>query len=115
MEQFSLIGGKKVNWKSLFLGIGVGFISGFLTKEILDAKTVVSPEKALANAKDLFKQDGPISGSWIHMKTEPYEKQNLTYTVYKGGISRAINDEMVQFEFIADAKTGVVIDVAKLT
>lgn len=106
---------KKVNWKSFFLGVGVGIVSGFLTKEILDAKTVVSPERALANAKELFKQSGPISGSWIHMKTEPYEKQNLNYTVYKGGISRAVNDDIEQFEFIADANTGAVIETVRLT
>lgn len=104
-----------MNWKSFFLGVGVGIVSGFLTKEILDAKTYVSPEKALANAKDLFKKSGPISGSWIHMKTEPYENQELQYTVYKGGISRAVNDEIEQFEFIADASTGTVIDVTRLT
>lgn len=104
-----------MNWKSFFIGVGVGIVSGFLTKEILDTKMPVSPEKALANAKDLFKKSGPISGSWIHMKTEPYEKQNLPYTVYKGGISRAVNDKIEQFEFIADASTGAVIDVARLS
>lgn len=104
-----------MNWKSFFLGVSVGIVSGFLTKEILDSKMFVSPEKALANAKDLFKQSGPISGSWIHMKTEPFEKQNLNYTVYKGGISRAVNDDIEQFEFIADASTGAIIDVERLT
>lgn len=104
----------RLNWKSFFLGLGVGIVSGFLTKELLDTKTVVSPEKALANAKELFKQSGPISGSWIQMNTEPYEKQNLQYTVYKGGISRALDGSFEQYEFIADASTGSIIETARI-
>jgi len=103
-----------LNWKSFFLGLSVGIVSGFVTKEILDSKTMVSPEKALSNAKELFKQAGPISGSWIHMNTEPYEKAHFTYTVYKGGISRAIDEKIEQYEFVADAVTGSVIETVKL-
>lgn len=97
------------------MGLGVGVVSGVVTKEILDTKTTVSPEKALANAKVLFKQSGPISGSWIHMKTEPYQRQEFSYTVYKGGISRTNNDEIEQYEFIADAKTGAIIETARIS
>ncbi|MGG0717381.1 PepSY domain-containing protein [Robertmurraya massiliosenegalensis] len=104
-----------MNWKSFFLGLGVGVVSGFATKQLLDAKTHVSPEKALANAKELFKQSGPISGSWIQMKTEPYEKQNLTYIVYKGGISRFTDKSMEQYEFIADAATGSIIETKEIS
>ncbi|WP_019154895.1 PepSY domain-containing protein [Robertmurraya massiliosenegalensis] len=104
-----------MNWKSFFLGLGVGVISGFATKQLLDAKTYVSPEKALANAKELFKQSGPISGSWIQMKAEPYENHNLTYTVYKGGISRFTDDSMKQYEFIADAATGSIIETKEIS
>ncbi len=107
-------GGLSLNWKSFFLGLSVGVVSGFATKQILDANAFVSPEKALANAKELFKQSGPISGSWIQMKTEPYEKQNLSYTVYKGGISRFTEESMEQYEFIADAATGSIIETVKL-
>lgn len=103
-----------MNWKSFFLGLSVGIVSGYVTKELLDAKTVVSPEKALANAKDLFKQSGPVSGSWIHMNTEPFEKDTFAYTVYKGGISRAVNERIEQFEFIVDATNGSVLETFKL-
>ncbi|RTR29557.1 hypothetical protein EKG37_14780 [Robertmurraya yapensis] len=103
-----------MNWKSFFLGLSVGLVSGFVAKELLDTNSNVSPEKALANAKSLFKQSGPISGSWIHMKTESYEKQGLTYDVYRGGISRTVGHEISQYEFIADAKTGAIIDTVRL-
>lgn len=89
-------------------------MSGYATKELLSQKTYVSPEKALANAKAAFKQAGPISGSWIQMKPESYIKQDLSYTVYKGGISRNIHDHFEQYEFIADAHTGSIIETVKL-
>ncbi|WP_264738800.1 PepSY domain-containing protein [Cytobacillus firmus] len=103
-----------MNWKSFMLGVGVGLASGYAARELLSQKTSVSPEKALANAKDAFKQEGPISGSWIHMKAEPYEKGHLKYQVYKGGISRFSGEEAEQYEFIADAETGTILDVFPL-
>ncbi|WP_077214279.1 PepSY domain-containing protein [Bacillus dakarensis] len=103
-----------MNWKSFLLGLGVGIMSGYATKELLSQKTYVSPEKALANAKAAFKQAGPISGSWIQMKPESYVKQDLLYTVYKGGISRSTHNDIEQFEFIADAHTGSIIETVRL-
>lgn len=108
------MGGITLNWKSFFLGLTVGMVSGYVTKEIIDAKMIVTPEKALANAKELFKQSGPINGSWIHMKTETFEKGPFTYTIYRGGISRLFENELEQYEFIADATTGTIIETIQL-
>jgi len=100
-----------MNWKSFFLGAAVGLIGGYVTKEILNQNTNVSPEKVLELVKKQFKQNGTISGSWIHMTAEPYHKQEISYQVYKGGISKNNNGENEQFEFIADAQTGTLLDV----
>ncbi|MFE8703382.1 PepSY domain-containing protein [Cytobacillus sp. FJAT-54145] len=103
-----------MNWKSFLYGLGIGLVSGYATKEILTRKTFVSPEKALANAKNTFKELGSISGSWIHMKPEVFEKQHITYNVYKGGISRFVEEVLEQYEFVADAETGTILDVYKI-
>ncbi len=103
-----------MNCKSFFLGAAVGLIGGYVTKEILSQNINVSPEKVLENVKKQFKQHGPISGSWIHMEAEPYEKQQIAYHVYKGGISKNNNGTNEQFEFIADAQTGTILDVFPL-
>lgn len=103
-----------MNWKSFILGLGAGFVGGFLTNQLLMEKKHVSPEKALAHAKEIFKQTGPISGSWIQMKAEPYEKEHSSYTVYRGGISRTVNGQPEQYEFIVDAFTGDIIDTKKI-
>jgi len=103
-----------MNWKSFLTGVSVGIISGFLASEWVSQKGKVSPEKALTHAKAKFKERGPISGSWIQMTTEPYEKNNITYDVYKGGVSRTVDDTLEQYEFISDAKTGSILEVYPL-
>ncbi|MEH7124132.1 PepSY domain-containing protein [Bacillus sp. JJ1532] len=103
-----------MNWKSFLLGVGVGLAGGYAARELLVQKTAVSPERALSNAKNAFKNEGPISGSWIHMQTEPYQKDQLKYDVYRGGISRYTGEETEQYEFIADAKTGTILDAYRL-
>lgn len=104
-----------MNWKSFFIGLGAGLVCGYAAREALAHRPLMNPDQTLAKAKELFKQNGPISGSWIYMKPEKYEKQGLTYTVYKGGISRMQNGHLDQYEFIADAKTGCVIDAVKIS
>ncbi|PLR80160.1 hypothetical protein CVD25_07220 [Bacillus canaveralius] len=104
-----------MNWKSFFLGVGVGIVTGFAAKELLAENSCVSSEKVLAHVKSEFKKEAPISGSWIHMKTEPYEKNQLHYNVYRGGISRTVNEEAEQYEFVADAKTGTILDIYPIT
>lgn len=104
-----------MNWKSFLLGATVGIIGGYAAKEIIACKTNISPEKVLEQVKKQFSQNGPINGSWIHMEAEPYEKQQIIYRVYKGGISKNNNGTTEQFEFIADAQTGTLLDVRAIS
>lgn len=102
-----------MRWTTFILGVAVGALSGYATNKYISTQSFISAEKALEFAKSRFKEQGPISGSWIHMKVEPFHKNNLTYQVYKGGISRnpSTSGKREQFEFIADAKTGTLLDV----
>lgn len=86
-----------------------------MTKTIIAEKSIVSPERVLHQIKTLIKQKGPISGSWILMQAEPYTKGELQYTVYKGGISRNVDGNLEQFEFVADATTGTVLEFSPLS
>ncbi|MBP2241454.1 putative small secreted protein [Cytobacillus eiseniae] len=104
-----------MNWKSFILGVGVGLAGGYAARELLAQKVTVSPEKALANAKAIFKKNGTISGSWIQMTKEPYKKGQLSYEIYRGGISQKSDEQTEQFEFIADAGTGLILEAYKLT
>lgn len=104
-----------MNWKSFLIGAAVGVIGGYTVKTAISHKTKVSPERVLNQVKSLFKENGPISGSWIHMAAEPYEKHQIQYQVYKGGISQKNDGKNEQYEFVADAYTGTLLDVRRLS
>lgn len=97
----------------MILALGIGTVLGYFLKQQLDQYQNVSPEKALNKAKDAFRKVGPISGSWIYMKPEQIEKNGLLYDAYRGGVTRNVDGENIQYEFFTDAETGTVIDVIK--
>jgi len=105
-----------LNWKSFFIGLGSGLIGGLAASYLVSKEypIKVSPEKVLEQVKTQFKEQGPISGSWINMEAVPYENNHLKYKVYKGGISQNKEDHAIQYEFIADALTGTIISVEQL-
>ncbi|MDT9024970.1 MULTISPECIES: hypothetical protein [Rossellomorea] len=104
-----------MNWKSFMIGIGIGAVGGYFLKEKLDDSNMVSAEKVLRDVKLSFKKEGNIDGSWIGMKPEDYQKHSVITKVYKGGVSRRRDGELEQYEFLADAYTGTVVDVYPLS
>ncbi|MEN1968174.1 PepSY domain-containing protein [Lentibacillus sp. N15] len=101
--------------KKTILAAGLGVAVGYFAKQQIDQMQKVTPEKALKQAKETFKRQGPISGSWIYMKPEAIEKNGLTYHAYRGGVTRNIDGENKQFEFHVDVDTGAVIDSVQTT
>ncbi|SDB93906.1 Predicted small secreted protein [Pelagirhabdus alkalitolerans] len=97
-----------MNWKKTLSTIGVGIAIGYLLNDQLQ-KMPIRPEDALKMAKEKFRVYGSVSGSWIYMKTEPLTIHGLDYIVYRGGITRTINEESIQYEFFIDAHTGTII------
>lgn len=95
--------------KKAALAAGLGVAVGYLAKQQMDNYQKITPEKALNQAKETFKKQGPISGSWIYMKPEEVEKNGLLYNAYRGGVSRSIDGENKQYEFYVDVETGAVI------
>lgn len=97
--------------KRAFIVAGLGIAVGYLLKDQIDQYKKITPDEALESAKKTFMQQGPVNGSWIYMKPEKIEKNGLTYTAYRGGITRTIDGENKQYEFFSDVDTGTVIDV----
>lgn len=101
--------------KDFLAGILTGVAAGIIVNEVIDrANPYVSADSVLSNIKGKFKEEGPIDGSWIVLKTEPFENKMITMEVYRGGISRVKNGELEQFEFAADATTGTVVELLKI-
>ena len=95
-------------------GVLTGVAAGIVVSETIDrVNQNVSADSVLNTIKDAFKNEGPIDGSWIVMKTEPFKNNVITMDVYRGGISRIKEGELEQFEFAADAKTGTVVELIK--
>ncbi|TDL34273.1 hypothetical protein E2R51_00715 [Jeotgalibacillus sp. S-D1] len=103
-----------MNWKDVTVGAFVGLAAGIAISQGTARTASVSADKVLKDVKDQFKQDGSIDGSWIQMKPEEHEILSVKNQVYKGGISRQQGNNLEQFEFIADAKTGTVMDIYKI-
>lgn len=100
--------------KDFLAGVLTGVAAGVVVSESIDRiNQNVSADSVLNTIKDAFKNEGPIDGSWIVMKTEPYTNNVITMDVYRGGISRIKEGELEQFEFAADAKTGTVVELVK--
>lgn len=100
--------------KKTILTAGLGITAGFLLKQQYDQYQSSSPENILKKAKEAFKKEGPISGSWIYMKPEEVEKHGLVFNVFRGGVTRNIDGENIQYEFNADSETGSIISAQKI-
>ncbi|SFE95552.1 PepSY domain-containing protein [Alteribacillus iranensis] len=96
--------------RNILLGVGIGFLAGYALKEYTGGDQI-SPEKALKNVKENVKGQVPVNGSWIHMTTENYTKDDLNYKVYRGGISSTKDGETKQLDFVVDAKTGTILEL----
>lgn len=100
--------------KDFLAGVLTGVAAGIVVSETIDRiNQNVPADYVLENVKNAFKQEGPIDGSWIIMKTEPFTNHAIAMEVYRGGISRVKNGELEQFEFAANAKTGTVVEITK--
>jgi predicted small secreted protein len=102
-----------VKWNKFLFGVGLGFLGGILLTTQAKGEEI-SAEKALSEAKQAFKKRGPIEGSWIHMTPETFQKNELSYKVYRGGLTQNEDGELKQLEFIVDAHSGTVLDVTSL-
>lgn len=106
-------------YKSKFLPIAImslmlSFILGFATFFLVDKKTSVHADKILNDVKSQFKEDGSIEGSWIEMTKVPWKKYSYDTMVYYGGVSRMEDGKVAQYEFVADAQTGALMDIYKV-
>ena len=74
----------------------------------------MSMEMLLFKIRKLFQVVGTIEGSWIEMEPVFVDSPEFYGEVYYGGVTRKEDDELVQYEFYADAKPGAVIDLYKI-
>lgn len=88
-------------------------IGAWATARFYESK-LVTGEAIIQNVRKLFSIVGTVEGSWIEMEPVFVELEDFSGYVYYGGITRKEQDELVQYEFYADAKTGAVLDLYKI-
>lgn len=96
------------------VSVVLSFLIGFFTFFLVNQKTPVNADKILTHVKEQFKNEGPIEGSWIEMTKVPWKKYSYETNVYYGGISRLEDGQVVQYEFVADAYSGTLMDIYKV-
>ncbi|WP_057875937.1 hypothetical protein [Liquorilactobacillus aquaticus] len=104
----------KSNNIPLSLGLLVGFATGIYANRLAKRKSYISPQKILKQIKRTFQEETPIQGAWISTFTQPFQKFAFKTQVYSGGLSRMEDHQLIQYKFLADAKTGGVLDLQRL-
>ena len=99
--------------RNVIVGAAIGFACGYATKVAVEKCTKPSPDAILTRVKETISRDGKIIGSWILMKPELYTKNGLKYETFKGGLTQETDEGQKQFEFVADASTGTVLDLSE--
>ncbi|SFH71318.1 PepSY domain-containing protein [Pisciglobus halotolerans] len=94
--------------------VGTGVAAGFGLSRYMQKHKPMNGDKILERVKKAFLEEGPIEGSWIELTKVPLNKFALKTKAYYGGISRMEEDQLIQYEFIADAYTGSVLDIYRL-
>ncbi|SDN36544.1 hypothetical protein SAMN05216430_105135 [Limosilactobacillus mucosae] len=61
-----------------------------------------------------FKREGTVEGSWIDHQPIPYRQFAVRTLVYRGGIRRFEDDQLVSYEFLADASTGTLLKLKRI-
>ncbi|MGY3724694.1 Predicted small secreted protein [Granulicatella balaenopterae] len=94
--------------------VGMGFgLGAFLTAKYYETKET-DPDIILQNVKKIFRQTiGEIEGSWIEMQPIHYGG-DFDKLVYYGGITCIKDADLVQYEFVANAKTGELIELYRI-
>ncbi|KAA9299731.1 MULTISPECIES: hypothetical protein [Aerococcus] len=102
---------------SLFVcGAVIGAVSTalYLDSRETGKKAQVDGQSVIEEVKKLLAQGGEIEGSWIELQPLTKERYGQEQILYFGGVSRQEKGHLVQYEFIADAQSGQIIDLYKV-
>lgn len=97
------------------IGAGIGLLTGVASTLFMKHyKQKLSADTILQSVKKAFLKEGPIEGSWINFEKQPVRKFAVHTEGYNGGITRLEDNHLVTYEFLADAKTGSVLDIKRI-
>lgn len=102
------------NYQQLSLLSSLSVLLGFLMGKSIQHRQYQSTDEILARVKQAFHREGNVEGAWINSQPDDYSQFALRTKVYRGGISRREDQQIVQYQFIADAKTGTILKIDRI-
>lgn len=93
--------------------LGLSSLAGFFLGKVI-GKRHRSANEILKMAVRDFKQEGPVTGSWIEHVAHPFQRFAFKTDVYRGGVQRQEDDETVNYIFLADAYTGSILQIKRV-
>ncbi|OCS88300.1 peptidase M4 [Caryophanon tenue] len=104
-----------MNLRDFLLGVATGVAVSVLVNQTTErVSPYMSSDRVLQGIKDEFRKESPIDATWIYAKPETIKHTVGELPVYRGGISRVVEGETESFEFTADARSGVVVDLVRV-
>ncbi|WP_256244359.1 hypothetical protein [Alkalibacterium sp. 20] len=101
-------------WTLLSIVLAFFFLLGMLSFKQYSKNKALKADDILKDVKKEFLKEGTLDGSWIELTKVPWKKFAHKTDVYYGGISRYEDYKLVQYEFIADAYSGSIIDIYRV-
>lgn len=91
-------------------GMTIGLTSAFCWHRYMKRL----PNELLAEIKKLFLREGRIEGSWIESSPRITTWQDEHRLVFVGGITRRENEQLVQYQFMFDARSKELLELEKV-
>ena len=83
----------------------------YFTITTIKKHSKMKPATVLSLIRKTMPHPKQIQGAWIESKSSYIKRFNRKIPVYYGGISIYESNDLMQYEFIADAHTGTIIDI----
>lgn len=87
---------------------------GLLCRQAGGQPTAFRTNTILKMITNDFKREGTVEGSWIDHQPIPYRQFAVRTLVYRDGIRRFEDDQLVSYEFLADASTGTLLKLKRI-
>lgn len=99
--------------KALILtACAAGFAAGWTAERLLnETGRLLNSEKVLRLVKKKAKEKLPIDGAWIFMSPRTQTDGALTHQVYQGGLTVTDEKAIEHYDFVADARSGVLLEL----
>lgn len=95
------------------LTLGASGIAGFFAGKLVGNRRR-SANTILKMITNDFKREGTVEGSWIDHQPIPYRQFAVRTLVYRGCSRRFEDDQLVSYEFLADASTGTLLKLKRI-